>query len=74
MRKKARQLAQVSEERAIEEGGAKSEMDDDIFDVFDEDEVNDTSLQALLQDLEEVDVNCLLRESQAIAEQLRGIQ
>jgi len=61
-------------EEAVEEGGAKSRMDDDIFDVFDEDEVDDTSLQALLQDLEEVDVDCLLRESQAIAEQLRGDQ
>jgi hypothetical protein len=70
----AERSGEETNEEAVEEGGAKSGMDDDIFDVFDEDEVNDTSLQALLQDLEEVDVDCLLRESQAIAEQLRGIQ
>ena len=70
----AESSGEETNEEAVEEGGAKSGMDDDIFDVFDEDEVDDTSLQALLQDLEEVDVDCLLRESQAIAEQLRGNQ
>jgi len=70
----AERSGEETNEETVEEGGAKSGMDDDIFDVFDEDEVDDTSLQVLLQDLEEVDVDCLLRESQAIAEQLRGNQ
>ena len=70
----AERSGEETNEETVEEGGAESGMDDDIFDVFDEDEVDDTSLQALLQDLEEVDVDCLLKESQAIAEQLRGNQ
>ena len=57
---------------AVQEGDAKSGMDDDIFDVFTEEEIEDASFQAVLQDLDEVDVDCLLRESQAIAEQLGG--
>ncbi|MEE8174468.1 MAG: hypothetical protein V3T71_04020 [Dehalococcoidia bacterium] len=70
----AERSGEKTNEETVEEGGAKSGMDDDIFDVFDEDEVDDTSLQVLLQDLEEVDVDWLLKESQAIAEQLRGNQ